>query len=441
MNEQGFTVVELLVALSVAVIGLIGLVGTFDASRRLVDVAEKKEAAVHIGQQEIERIQALEYDAIALNAVPPTSADEFDPRSRVTAEGNFHWSANGAATEELALDAVKGMSAGPTPWDDGRLSGQIYRFVTWVNDASCNLLCPGPRDYKRVTVAITIDGENVPKRPILLSSLIQDQTGGVLEGVENGVQHVLEAPDTKCLENGVWVECAGSFSGNALTWFPYDTPATSSDTRLPIAGDHATHPTITPSDASLCNLLIVTTGCPKPDLMGTDPAPAPATLPPLYDYSSEQAGSYVGGRVLRRGNSCDSTPAFDNTKGQLWTTAPLSQAMTLTGEGGITLYSQALDGVSAFGKVCVRFYHVPNSLANLIAFPPTQLGRATYELDQWPTTPTPVSFNFDFLNSNVTIPAGNRIGVRVSAASSSEVDLTAIYDHPSYPTSFQLNAL
>jgi hypothetical protein len=51
-----------------------------------------------------------------------------------------------------------------------------------------------------------------------------------------------------------------------------------------------------------------------------------------------------------------------------------------------------------------------------------------------------VSFSFDFRANDVTVPAGHRIGVRVWADSSSDADIAAIYDHPSYPTSVQLTA-
>jgi hypothetical protein len=59
-------------------------------------------------------------------------------------------------------------------------------------------------------------------------------------------------------------------------------------------------------------------------------------------------------------------------------------------------------------------------------------------MSSWPQQPTPVSFSFDFRATDVTVPSGHRIGVRVWVDSSSQADVAAIYDHPQYPTSIQL---
>jgi prepilin-type N-terminal cleavage/methylation domain-containing protein len=448
-SQEGFTIIEMLVGIVMIAVGLLAVIGTLDASRRLVSVSERKEAAVHQAQQEIERLQARDYDSIALNAAPPTDSDPESPLSYVTSGSppRYRWNRNegATATEELAIDAEKGVSPAPTPWTDGRLSGQLYRFVTWVDDPGCaELLCPGSRDYKRITVAVTIDGDAAPNRPILLSSLASDPDSGPLEGVTDGVANVLESPDTQCLEGGVWVECAGSTLANTTTWFAYDTPAPSSDVRQSITGDHPLHRTVALLDTLTCNALI-TTGCPEPDLLGQAPPPAPPEgdpLPALFDYSTDLTGGRIGGRALIRDVSCASTPSADNTKGHMWVTPPLDDPMTLTGNGGITLHTQTIDGVTAGATLCVRVYDVPNSLLNLIALPPTPLGdAAAYALGSWPATASPVSFNFDVLTSNVTVPAGHRVGLRIWAAGSSGADLAVIYDHPSYPSSVQLNSL
>src|SRR6185437_4527556 len=51
-----------------------------------------------------------------------------------------------------------------------------------------------------------------------------------------------------------------------------------------------------------------------------------------------------GGRILTTDVGCSSAPsATDNTKGELWVTAPLSSTTTFTGEGGISIYTQTAD--------------------------------------------------------------------------------------------------
>jgi len=391
------------------------------------------------GEQEIERIFEAVPDKIALTSTPTSAATDTDPRSRVS---GTNFSAKTGSPEPMVVDATNGgLAAGPEDWNDGRTSGKLWRFVTWVDDPSCGILCPGTHDLKRITVAITFTGKGAPRKPLFLSSLMEDPQDGPLDGVTDGLLNPLNEPDTQCLQNGTWSQCAGSVVGNALTFFPYDTDATVSSVRQAITGNHGLHNTVAALSGALCNLLIIVSGCPKPDLMGDTPPPGPAAgapMPALFNYAQDVTASIAGGRLLKRDTTCSGTPSQDNTKSEFWTTPPLTSNTTLSGDGGMTFYSQTNGGVQGAGKLCVRFYDVPNSLLNLIAFPATSLGTASYQLDAWPQQPAPVSFTFDFRASDVTVPAGHRIGVRVWADSSSVADLAAIYDHPQYPTSLQL---
>jgi hypothetical protein len=50
-----------------------------------------------------------------------------------------------------------GATANPwkTSWNDGvRFSGEVFRFVTWVDDPCCT----GTQDYKRISVVVTSTG-------------------------------------------------------------------------------------------------------------------------------------------------------------------------------------------------------------------------------------------------------------------------------------------
>jgi hypothetical protein len=335
---------------------------------------------------------------------------------------------------------------GPETWTDPKsgVTGKLYRFVTWVNDTKCGpdpaTLCPGSQDYKRITIALTVDGNGGPKKPILVSSIASDPAASPTGAVVDGHQNPLTDPSTKCLDgSGALVECSGSIGpGIAKTWFLYDTPA-SFTTRQDITGNHATHATVAPTGT--CTAL-TTTGCPTPDLMGVGPPPSPDPLPALFKYSSEQSGTYPGGRVLRRDSTCSGTPtSIDNSKGELWATDPVTAATTFTGDGALTLFTQTLGGATAQAQLCLAFYDVPNSILNMIASPPTEIGRASYSPTTWPSSPTAISFPFDFRGANgpIVVPAGDRLGVRAWPASTSGADIAVIYDHPSYISSLQLN--
>jgi hypothetical protein len=178
--------------------------------------------------------------------------------------------------------------------------------------------------------------------------------------------------------------------------------------------------------------------------MGIDPPPAPEVTPPLYNYSNEiTGGTTPGGAVVRRDTTCSGTPTTtDNTKGHMWITAPLASAMTLTGDAAMSLSTQTFNGATADAELCVAFYNVPASISNLVATPPTKIGVDSFDNHDasWPSSATALGFTLDFLSSASTIPAGNRLGVRVWPASSSGADLVVVYDHPLHQSYVQVNA-
>jgi len=443
----GFMLIELMVALSVLVVGAMAIAASFGGSRRLIATYERQQSVAQRAQQEIERIQALPYAQIALTGTPPTSSDPANPDSNVAAGPPATYSSDGtaAARETLVVDAGAGqLSPGPRAWSDRRLSGSLYDFVTWHTDPGCGSGCPASANYKRVTVAVTVTvaGGGGPTRPVVVSTYVTDPNAAPAGSVSNGNLNPLADPSTTCQNTqGQAVSCtSGIGSGNATSWFLYDTPATQAAWQ-PIAASHATHPTIAPF--GVCTALS-TAGCPQPDLMDTPPTPASSPLQPLFTYSTDQPGSYPGGRVLRRdaGTGCAGLlSTTDNAKGAMWVTPPLGTGTTLSGTGGMTLFSQTLHGVPAPVTLCVRLYAVPGSIANLVALPPVALGAAVpIPLQAWPGALEPISFTFSYSPTTLTLLSGARIGVRLWIDQSSSDDLVVVYDHPSAKSVLQLNS-
>jgi Tfp pilus assembly protein PilV len=454
-RQQGFTTIELLIALFIMSAGVLSLVGTMDMSRRLTTLSEMKEAASHVGQQKLEEIRSLEYEEIALNGMPASSTDARNPGYHVTGAGGtgtYRWNQKADApvphTETLLICPSAGagcpeagtVAAAAESWSDGRLSGKIYRYVTLVDDPSCAaVVCPGATDYKRVTVAVTVDQAGGPKTPILMSALITDPDSAPAGEVVDGDENPVTGPDTRCTSGGVQVDCVNTIDGNVKSFYLYDTPATQA-ARQEITGAHPSHPTVAPSGTCTSGNV---SGCPVPDLMGDEPPPSPAVTPPLYSYSNEvSGGTWPGGAVVRRDTTCSGTPtASDNTKGHLWVTAPLAAPMKLSGDAALNLATATFNGVSAAVTICVRFYNVGGSIANMVATPPTAIGTDSYSSSTWPTVAKEVSFAMDFRGGqpDYTIPAGNRLGVRIWATSSSGADIAAIYDHPLHTSFIQVN--
>ena len=446
-SESGFTTVELLLAVLIASVGVISLIGTFDVSRRVTSYSEMKEAASHIAEQTMEEMRALEYGELALNGspVPATSTDPDNPAYYVGGGGTtYRWNQKADApaghTEPLVIDAVDGVVASAAEaWSDGRIGGQIHRYVTCAaaDAADCDQ-GPDTSATKRITVAVTVENTLGPDKPILVSTVIGNPETANGEG-----SNPLESPETFCEDaNGNPIECTNSATGGTVsTWYLYDTPATFAS-RQEIVGSHTTHATVAPSGTCSGG---TTSGCPVPDLMGIDQPPAPVVTPPIYNYSNEiTGGTTPGGAVVRRDTTCSGTvTTTDNTKGHFWVTSPLAEDMTLSGDAALSIATQTFNGATADATICVAFYNVPASISNLVANPPTLIGVAGYDHNSmsWPTTATTLGIGLDFLDSGfgATIPAGNRMGMRLWTSSSSGADLVFLYDHPTHPSFLQVN--
>jgi hypothetical protein len=212
-EEAGFTLMELISAMLVTVIGVVALISTLDSSRELIGFSERKESAVHVAQRELEKIQSLAYEDIGLDGAPAACAspcDENEPGYYVTGAW-YRWDqrpwgeqcdANGVPHLECERLVTAGqvepareeiVESGPT--GTVRLRMHLQRFITAVDDdcvkeppnvAGCTGALPG--DYKRISVAVRvvglIEGEREgilnggPGRPIILSTVVRDPAEG-----------------------------------------------------------------------------------------------------------------------------------------------------------------------------------------------------------------------------------------------------------------------
>ncbi|WP_320671747.1 prepilin-type N-terminal cleavage/methylation domain-containing protein [Patulibacter defluvii] len=447
-GTRGFTLIEVLVATLLLAGGLLGTAMAVDGARDLSAVSERTSSLTHRAEEEIERIRALGYGAIALRALPVRSADPADPSAVLTAGDPpaLRPDRHSPAAEPLVVDGERGrVDATPRPWSDGRLRGTVRAYVSWHRDPYCGSGCPDARNAKRITVAVTVEGRDRARRgPVWLSTLVADPNAAPAGFVADGVRNPVEDPETRCLpDDGPAVPCTRSIGGaSAASWFLYDTPAPRGAWE-PTAGDHDTHPTVAPFGVCSGLTAALAAGCPVPDLLGPEPTPADPTAPadpgPLPDRSRDQPGSAgSGGRILRRDVACSASPTADNRRGQRWVSPLLEEDAVLTGRGGITLYGRTAGGVPAAVTVCVRFSAVPGSIVNLVERPPRPLGTISYALAAWPGVTTPVSFGFDLAGDDLRIPAGQRLGVQLWVAGSSADDLLVAYDHPTVPSSLQL---
>jgi prepilin-type N-terminal cleavage/methylation domain-containing protein len=183
--EDGFTLIELMIASMIMVVGLLALVSGLDHSRNLVTQSEKVEAATHQAERAVERILAMRYDQVALTSAPSDSASLADPRYWVSGS-TYQWnqgSTGSAAFETVCVTrcpaeaaSAVGTIATAEEWQDPatRLHGWIHRFVTEVPDLCSAAGCPGNQPAKRVTIGVTVDGNDPLAKPVFISTLMID---------------------------------------------------------------------------------------------------------------------------------------------------------------------------------------------------------------------------------------------------------------------------
>jgi Tfp pilus assembly protein PilV len=169
-DERGMTLVELMVAAFVLALGVLAIFSVVTSARELTSKAETLEAASHLAQQEIENMQSLTWTAMAHASTPASGPGTH------TMTGTSYQHRSGQF-ETVAVNVGGTVSATATTWSDGRLGGQIWRFVSWVDD-------PIPRDpptaqdYKRLTVVVTVTtGRHAIRTPVVVSTFAARKEG------------------------------------------------------------------------------------------------------------------------------------------------------------------------------------------------------------------------------------------------------------------------
>ncbi len=190
--------VEVLVAILILMIGVIGLIGGFDSARKLSLLSERRTSTAHRAQLEIERLQSTPYTQLAMSGTPSHSAESSNPDYYVKEGSPAEYQYGSATTEAepliIASECTSTVTTecgaiasspsgrecakyiGACEWKDGQLSGRVYDFITWHKDGKCGEKCPAQENYKRLTVVVTV---NVPSgtravTPVRVSTLVAE---------------------------------------------------------------------------------------------------------------------------------------------------------------------------------------------------------------------------------------------------------------------------
>jgi prepilin-type N-terminal cleavage/methylation domain-containing protein len=206
--QDGFSLIEVLMAAVVIAIGILGLVGSFDSARKLTLLSERRTAMAHRGQLELERLQTYPYAQLAMVTAPTHSAEKTNPDYYVnynsplkcSTANCFAWNTEKTGEEEALVLATKEtecastsekecgvVSASPTgrkcsekvgacEWSDGLVEGKVYDFVTWHSDGKCGEKCPAKENYKRLTVVVTskVPASNKEPMAVRVSTFVSE---------------------------------------------------------------------------------------------------------------------------------------------------------------------------------------------------------------------------------------------------------------------------
>lgn len=191
-GEDGFMLIEVLVAILILTVGLLGLIGAFASARKLNLLSERRTSMAHRAQLEIERLQAIPYAELAMQSPPPHSTETTNPDYYVNTsptsctslgDGCYAWNTESTGEEEpLVPEPVSGKvyaspaarkcstGVGACEWEDGLIKGNVYDFVTWHKDQ----LCSAVNNYKRLTVVVTATVPSGNRQPpaVRVSTLI-----------------------------------------------------------------------------------------------------------------------------------------------------------------------------------------------------------------------------------------------------------------------------
>jgi len=168
-REAGFTIVEVLVALLILVIGALATFGLLSGAIRNTQRAKGTQVALDRAQQEIEALRSIPYQQLALQKTPVAETNPLSPNYRVSG-GSFalvREPRNSYATMVVNKGGlygggfVEGGVVNPEEsFSSGDVSGKIYRYVVWRNDDKCGVACPGEQDFKQVVIAVKLDTQS-----------------------------------------------------------------------------------------------------------------------------------------------------------------------------------------------------------------------------------------------------------------------------------------
>jgi prepilin-type N-terminal cleavage/methylation domain-containing protein len=150
-GEDGFTIIELMAALSVLAVGFFSLAGAMGLGLKQVALGRQRQSAAEIANGRLEHLRDYPYEEVALSSQPEHNTDETDPDNGVSIDGITYDVPGVTEPEKLIVDTADGKVLHfEDPVQVGTTFMKVYQYVTWVDDPDIT----GTQDYKRVEIAV-----------------------------------------------------------------------------------------------------------------------------------------------------------------------------------------------------------------------------------------------------------------------------------------------
>jgi len=334
------TIVEVLVAGLILVVGALGVLGMVDAASHNTFRAEQSQAVANVLQREMEKLRQLPYSELALEApIPAHVSEPENPNSRI-ASGYFYTGRDETGLKPLVYngspngtETVEGgkVAPGPTPFQVGKVRGDVYRYVVW--DTCPSSLCQDGRHLKRAVVVVTLE---------------KTAAGGARRYQEIQSQFV----DPEAEPASFPSQEPGGSTAKSWTLLLTDTPCNQPERLTPPTsnGSHPTHNTRGDCENGLQEGSVPG----APDLLW----PAPPLEEPNYgyDYATDvepkEGGSEDEGLQLLPGLDCESSEATELAGGVAAAPDPHPEAFKKVHRW----LSPPLSGFSCGSRICITAF-------------------------------------------------------------------------------------
>ncbi|MFM7271631.1 MAG: prepilin-type N-terminal cleavage/methylation domain-containing protein [Actinomycetes bacterium] len=150
--EAGMTLIELVVAITLLAIIMLGLSASIGTAFQAVALGRQRQVAEAAANKRLEELRDVDYAQMAMSEQPTRSSDDTNPDHWVSATGTSYDVTGNGEYEPLIVDAV---TPGPvlhveSPVVVGTTKVDVYQFVTWVDAPNV----PGTQNLKRITVVV-----------------------------------------------------------------------------------------------------------------------------------------------------------------------------------------------------------------------------------------------------------------------------------------------